>query len=84
MNPYEAAARSEKAARLIEALDHLDLAMNGRPSEPAALAAVAEALSEQRRRSLALVARVAPPSARTWDLVVRVLKRRAAQPATEN
>lgn len=83
MNPYASLARSEKAARLIEALDHLDREVNGAPSEPAALATIAEKLSEPRRRSLAMVARVRPPSDATWALVVRVLRRRAAQPTTK-
>jgi len=84
MNPHKAAARVAKATALVLAWEQLDREVNGKQSTAGALAYAAEKLIPPRRRALAILARVHPPSEETWALVVRVLRARDATPERVN
>lgn len=75
MNEHEATARALKAARLVTQLDRLALAVND-ATDPATL----ETMDEEFWERLALAAGVHKPSARTKELVLRMLADRQETP----
>lgn len=77
MNPFESSARERKVYRLVCELERIGSGLN----DPSVLAAWAEHATDAEWASLAVLAAVRPPSAKTRQAVIQALSARLVRGA---